>query len=286
MSKSKGNVVLPDPYIAKYGADTLRTYLMFCGRFDQGGDFRDTGIEGMHRFLKRVWRLVQENLKLLSKDNFSSKKKIENLKLSSEAAYLMHKTIKKVSEDIENLRYNTAISAIMEWVNALEERVVGSGEQVVGSKNKNLPTTNYELITEEEVKNLLLVLAPFAPHMTEELWQQLEGAKVSKGTKVSEGKKPIKTSGTSETSETFDTFKSIHLHPWPKYDPKLATSQKIELVVEVNGKVRDKIVVDRGIEKEDAQKLALDLKNTQKHLAGRLPKKVIFIKDRLINFVV
>ena len=180
-------------------------------------------------------------------------------RISQDGLHLMYKTIKKVSEDIENLRYNTAISAIMEWVNFLEEKVAGSKERVAGSQSKKkLPTTNYQLITEEEVKNLLLLLAPFAPHMTEELYQFLGNSK----------------------------FKSIHLHPWPKYDPKLATSAKIELVVEVNGKVRDKIVVDRGIEKEDAQKMALDLKNTQKYLSGKIPKKVIFVKSRLINFVV
>ena len=262
MSKSKGNVVLPDPYIAKYGTDTLRTYLMFCGRFDQGGDFRDTGIEGMHRFLKRVWRLVTGK----------SKFEIRNSKLSSEAAYLMHKTIKKVSEDIENLRYNTAISTIMEWVGTLEKRAVGSYEGVVGSKNKNLPTTNYELITEEEVKNLLLLLAPFAPHMTEELWSRLQTTDYRL-----QQKKAVDSRQWTE---------SIHIHPWPKYDPKLATSQKIELVVEVNGKVRDKIVVDRGIEKEDAQKQALEQENTQKHLDGKTPQKVIFVRGRLINFVV
>ncbi|KKR86203.1 MAG: Leucine-tRNA ligase [Candidatus Curtissbacteria bacterium GW2011_GWA1_41_11] len=267
MSKSKGNVVLPDSYIAKYGADTLRTYLMFCGRFDQGGDFRDTGIEGMSKFLKRIWKMVIGQLGDWAIGQVG-KDKPNNLKTQQpknptaqgpNSLYLMHKTIKKVSEDIENLRYNTAISAIMEWVNALEERAVGSYEGVVGSQSKDkLQTINYELITEEEVKTLLLLLAPFAPYMTEELYQFLGNSK----------------------------FKSIHLHPWPKYDPKLATSAKIELVVEVNGKVRDRIVVDRGIEKADAQKLALDLKNTQKYISGKKPKKAIFIKDRLINFVV
>ena len=263
MSKSKGNVVLPDAYIKKYGADTLRTYLMFCGRFDQGGDFRDTGIEGMSRFLKRIWRLVRENLKF----------KIENLKLSGEAAFMMNKTIKKVTEDIENLRYNTAIAAIMEWVNFLEEKVNKK-------QSERLITHNSSLITSDEVENLLLLLAPFAPYMTEELWQQLKVTKVSKGTKVT------KVHGTSDIFDTFDTFDSIHLHPWPKYDERLATSSKIELVVQVNGKVRDRLAVDRGIEKEDAQRLVLDLKNTQKYVSDKKPKKVIFVKDRLINIVV
>src|SRR3990167_3763498 len=178
MSKSKGNVVLPDPYIAKYGADTLRTYLMFCGRFSQGGDFRDTGIEGMHRFLKRVWRLVTGN----------SKFEIRNSKLSGEAAFMMHKTIKKDSEDIENLRYNMAISAIMEWVNALEERkvTIDNLQLTTDQKNKSNVRGQMSNVSLEEVQTLLLLLAPFAPHMTEELWQQLGNSILRSKTRGSE----------------------------------------------------------------------------------------------------
>jgi len=307
MSKSRGNVVLPDPYIEKFGADTLRTYLMFCGRFDQGGDFRDTGIEGMSKFLKRVWKLVTgagpvttfppASARSNQKSKVDQKDQVElravrnpssrATRISQEALYLMHKTIKKVSEDIENLRYNTAISAIMEWVNFLEEKVVGSNEWVAGSRSKKkLPTTNYELITKQELENLLLLLAPFAPYMAEELWSRLQTKGQSTANSLRSTAVVSSQNAIDQLSDSRQWAESIHIHPWPKYDEKAATSSKIELVVQVNGKVRDKMVVDRGIGKEDIQRLVLDLKNTQKYLSGKKPTKIIFVKDRLINIVV
>ena len=195
-------------------------------------------------------------------------------RISQDGLHLMHKTIKKVSEDIENLRYNTAISAIMEWVNFLEEKV-----------NLKFEIENLKLkqqkngITNAEIENLLLLLAPFAPHMTEELWQIVHS---SQFTVHSQKQKTVNREPKAKRTVNW----SIHNAPWPKYDPKLATSSKIELVVQVNGKVRDRITVDRGIGKEDAQKLALELKNTQKYLSVKVPQKVIFVKGRLINFVV
>ncbi|MFI5265546.1 MAG: leucine--tRNA ligase, partial [Candidatus Levyibacteriota bacterium] len=143
MSKSKGNVVVPDTYIEKYGADTLRVYLMFLGPFSDGGDFRDSGIEGMGRFLKRIWVLFQNQI---SNDKFQ----ISN-ELSNEANFQMHKTIKKVTEDIEAFKYNTAISGIMEWYNFLSKQ---------------------DQISKIETETFLKLLAPLAPYMTEELWQR------------------------------------------------------------------------------------------------------------------
>jgi leucyl-tRNA synthetase len=143
MSKSKGNVVNPDDYVNKFGADTLRTYLMFLGPFDQGGDFRDTGIEGMSRFINRVWRLYQEDkITTLSKED------------SREVQVKMHQTIKKVTEDIQNFRYNTAISAIMEFVNLLYEK--GGALQ-------------------SALEVLAQLLAPFAPYFAEEVWTEVLG---------------------------------------------------------------------------------------------------------------
>ena len=224
MSKSKGNVVTPDVYTNKYGSDTLRCYLMFCGRFSQGGDFSDSGMEGMYKFLKRVWRLVSETV---TQPGGS---------LSQGAEYIMHKTIKKVGEDIEDLSYNTTISAMMIWLNDLETRV---GK-----------------ISHEEIKNFLLLLAPFAPHMTEELWEML-------GNKT-----------------------SIHQESWPSYDPKLAAAKKITLVVQVNGKVRDKLLVEAGITQKEAEKLALASGRVQKYLGNKKPQKMIYVPDRLLNLVV
>ena len=175
----------------------------------------------------------------------------------------MHKTIKKVGEDIENNKFNTAIAALMSWLNFLESRVKSqeSGE------NKRLITHHSSLITTEEVETLLLLLAPFAPHMSEELWQQL----AARG--------PVTTFPPASAR-----FESIHLHHWPKYDPKLVQESKFTLVVQVNGKIRDKIEVRRGITQQEAEKMAMGTEKVKKYLAGKSFKK-IFVPDRLINFV-
>ena len=138
MSKSKGNVVLPDSYIAKYGADTLRTYLMFCGRFDQGGDFRDTGIEGMSKFARRIWNLFQN--KEFGEDD-------------SETFKMINKTIKEVSEDMEAFSYNVAIAKLMEFYNFISEGKSWS---------------------KETAQSYLKLLAPLMPHMAEELWESFK----------------------------------------------------------------------------------------------------------------
>lgn len=223
MSKSKGNVIVPDKYIKEFGADILRMYLMFLGPFEQGGDFRDEGILGIERFLKRVW-------KLRSKVQ-STKRKMKSEKLET----LIHQSIKKVSDDIENLRYNTAISQLMILLNGLEE----------------LPE-----VFQKDYETLLKLLAPFAPLITEELWRQI-------------GNK-----------------QSIHFQLWPKYDAKKLEKKTFLLVISVNGKVRDKIEADINIEKEEAEKLALSSEKIQKILSDQKVKKIIFVKNKLINFVV
>jgi len=149
ISKSRGNIIIPDEYIEKFGADTLRTYLMFLGPFDQGGDFRDTGIEGMRRFLNRVWMLFTDYyLTNPSKDD------------SEKCTVKMHQTIKKVTNDIQNFRYNTAISAIMEYVNTLRNVAENSNKSSNKSWKVNLGV-------------LAMLLAPFAPHIAEEAWADI-----------------------------------------------------------------------------------------------------------------
>ena len=240
MSKSKGNVVVPDAYIEKYGADTLRCYLMFCGRFVAGGDFRDTGMAGMHKFLKRIWKLA---------DKVSRQGKLTNL--SAKDLQIMHTTIKKVTEDIFDLSYNTAISALMIWLNALEKR-----------------GTDVSLI---EYQTFLKLLAPFAPHMTEELWQMVHTSDVI----ASEAKQSKKRE-----------IASIHSQPWPTFDPKLVAAKEMILVVQVNGKLRDKLPVEAGVSQKEAEKLALASPKVQKWLGKEKPRKIIFVPGRLINFVV
>ena len=238
MSKSKGNVIIPDVYIYKYGADTLRTYLMFLGPFDQGGDFRDTGIAGMYRFLNRVWRLAEE---------FKNRNSEVGIQKSERLTRFMHKTIKEVTEDLNNFRYNTAIAHIMEYVNELQ--------------NSEFRIQNSELI-----KTLLLLLAPFAPHMTEELWQNSEV-----GIQKSEGK-----------------FRSIHLEKWPEYDAKFLVEDEVTIIVQVNGKVRDTIRIKNQESriKNKIEEMTIQSEKVKKYLEGKVIKKTIFVPGKLINFVV
>ncbi|KKW13742.1 MAG: Leucine-tRNA ligase [Parcubacteria group bacterium GW2011_GWA2_50_10] len=220
ISKSRGNVINPDEYIEKYGADTVRTYLMFLGPLSEGGDWNGKGIIGIYRFLNRVWALAQKT-KIAEQDS-----KLETLR---------HRTIKKVTEDMENLRYNTAIAALMEYSNALSQA---------------------DSISKEQIKTLLILLAPFMPFVTEELWQQL---------------------GNKE---------SVHDQKWPTYNPALVQEEMMRLVLQVNGKVRDVVGAPTGITEEEAKKLALSNIQIQKWLAGKDPKRIIFVPKRLINIVI
>ena len=226
MSKSRGNIVIPDEYIRKFGADAFRTYLMFLGPFDAGGDFRDTGIEGMRRFIERVWRLFASYSD--NDTSFTDRNREINVK--------MHQTIKKVTNDIESLRYNTAISAIMEFVNLLREK---------GANKKAL-------------KTLALLLAPFAPHMAEEVWVNKLGQKFS-----------------------------IHTSPWPKFDPKLVREEKTTIILQINGKLRSTIIVASG-EAKDREKIVKKAQGDvkiQKWLKGKRLKKTIFVPGKLVSFV-
>ena len=223
MSKSRGNVVNPDEYINAYGSDAVRMYLAFLAPLDQGGDFQDSGIKGITRFLERVW-------------NFSGK--ITNKASGKEIKRVLHKTIKKIGEDIQSFRYNTAISSLMVLLNKFEE----SSE--VGKK---------------EFEIFLKLLAPLAPHMSEELWFELQG-------------RPKK-------------YKSIHLELWPKYDPKLIQEETFELIIQVNGKVRGRVTMPIGTVEEEAKKAALAEPSVKQHVPKE-PPKVIFVPNKLINFVI
>ena len=245
MSKSKGNVVIPDAYIKKYGADTLRAYLMFAGPFNLGGDFQDTGIEGMHRFLKRAWTLVT-----LAGPNGAS----------VAGSSLMDKTIKKVTEDLENLRYNTAIASLMEYYNSL-------------SKQKE--------VSKEEIEVFLKLLAPFAPHMTEELWQTLNKASVADKNFLG----PAIRLSSSENFISSLSFKSIHKEPWPEYDPKMLEEGEVTMAVQINGKTRDILRLSSGEAQNLVEKKAKESEKVKKHLEGKKIKKTIYVEGKIINFV-
>ncbi|MEW5907607.1 MAG: class I tRNA ligase family protein [Patescibacteria group bacterium] len=219
MSKSRGNVINPDEIVKNYGADAYRIYQMFMGPFDQAIPWDPRGIEGARRFLNKIWNLGR---KISLKKNFSS---LETL---------IHQIVKKVGEDIEATKFNTAISALMILANEFE-------------KEKKLRVKDYTL--------LLTLLAPFAPHMTEELWSQL-------------GNK-----------------KSIFLEPWPKYDPKKIKEKTFQLVVQINGKLRDSFAAKSDISEEEAKILTLKRENVKKWIRDKKIIKIIFVPNKLINIV-
>jgi len=221
MSKSRGNVVIPDEYIAQWGADTFRMYLMFLGPLQEGGDFRDAGINGPRRFLDRVWLMVGDTT--------------TGGEIPKDLVTRWHATKKKAAEDIEGLRYNTAIAALMEFVNAIKE---------AGSRDRAL------------IQDLVVMLAPFAPHFAEECWERL-----------------------GHTTTVFDAG-------WPKWDESLVVSDEIELPVQVNGKTRSKVVVARGADEATVLAAALRDETTKRFVGEKLPKKVIYVSNRLLNIVV
>ncbi|MBI3421234.1 MAG: leucine--tRNA ligase [Candidatus Sungbacteria bacterium] len=238
MSKSKGNVVNPDEYIRAYGADAMRMYLAFLAPFEQSGDFRDLGIKGITRFLERVWKVMEHQEDKGKKAK--SKKDAEEEKLLNKA---VHRAIKKVTQDIESLHYNTAISALMIFLNTLEEH-----QHAVSEKHKEA---------------FFKLLAPFAPHMAEELYQR-----------------------TAETAAPGARrgFKSIHKAQWPTYDPRLLHEDTFELIIQVNGKVRGRITLARGASEQEAIKVSSHLERIQPYLITP-PKKTIFVVNKLLNFV-
>lgn len=227
MSKSKGNVVNPDDYIKEYGADSLRTYLMFVGPFADGGDFRDSSMSGIYRFLQRVWGLQQKV--------GQSADKAETL--TTDSLKIMHRTIKKVTEDLGELKYNTAIASLMEWLNHLSKK---------------------EEISKEEYQNYILLLAPIAPHITEELWAAL-------------GNKS-----------------SVHKHSQPEFDSKYLEDAQVSIAVQINGKVRDTILIEKDIlnDSNQVEKVALASEKVRKFVEGESVKKVVYIPGKIISFVV
>ncbi|MCD6410497.1 leucine--tRNA ligase [bacterium] len=238
MSKSKGNVINPDDLIKEYGADAFRLYEMFMGPFDQPISWDPKGILGTKRFLEKVFQIVNSiHWGVASDSKLQIGGSENNKETENRLKRKLHQTIKKVTEDIEAMKFNTAIASMMEFVNELQ--------------NSNCK------LQIEDFKKFLIILAPFAPHFAEELYHQIE-----------------------------KTEKSIFEEKWPEYDETLIEKEIITLIVQINGKVRDQIQVKKGISEEEAKELALKLEKIQKWLKGRKIKKVIFVKDRLINFVV
>ncbi len=228
MSKRWNNVVNPDDMIQQFGADSLRLYEMFLGPFMQSIAWDIDGIRGMKRFINRIYKITSK----------ISKSKIQNSKFER----LLHQTIKKVTEDIENFRFNTAISSLMILFNEIE-------------KQPSLEIGNWKLI--------IKLLAPFAPHLAEELWQQLQ-----------------------TTNYKLQTFKSIHIEQWPKYNLKLIIEEQFELIIQINGKFKDKVAAKIGIVQKEAEELILKREKIKNAVSGQKIKKIIFVPNKLINFVI
>lgn len=221
ISKSKGNGISPDDVVERFGADSLRLYEMFMGPFDQAISWNDDGPVGMYRFLERVWRL---------KERVTAKGA-----LSSSAETLLHQTIEKIGKDIEDMRFNTAVSQMMVLQNAFE-------------KESALPASAY--------KTLLRLLAPFAPHITEELWQELKNKR------------------------------SIHREPWPEFDPAKLVRSEATVAVQVNGKVRATLLVSLAMGESEVLAQAEKLPEMGKWLSGQSIKKRIYVPGKIVNFVV
>lgn len=221
MSKSKGNVVIPDAVIKEHGADTFRAYILFMGRFEDGGPWDPKGIVGIKRFLEKAWGLYD-------RENVSGESDVEE-------ARILNKTIKKVGEDIDAFRFNTAISQLMVFVNFLSAKKV-----------QNKKTLEF----------LVIIISPFAPHMAEELWEKM-------------GNKD-----------------SIQLEAWPKYDNNLMKDETVTVAVQINGKVREQLLIDAEAEEKEVLELAKASKKVQNYLQGKEIKKVIYIKGKLLSLVV
>ena len=221
MSKSRGNVVNPDQFIDDWGADAFRTYLMFLGPYEEGGDFRDSGISGVRRFLDRLWLAASIATAEGEPDATVTRK--------------LHQTIAKVQDDISKLSYNTAIAAMMEYMNVLR-------------KGERTPHR-------AEVEPMIQLVAPFAPHVAEELW------------------------------ERFGHARSVFDSGWPAFDAALAAEDTIQLAVQVNGKLRGTLTVAPGIAQDEAVELARREPNIAKFVPGEI-RKIVFVPKRLLNLVV
>jgi leucyl-tRNA synthetase len=248
MSKSKGNIVNPSEIYNKYGADTLRLYILFMGPADSAVDWSDGGVEGASRFLNRFARLICQIIDMAKKDSFQASRSFDMAAMDEAAKDLyrkLHQTIKKVSEDIlQRFNFNTAISAVMELTNSTYKYI----EETQGKKNNALLA--------EVAQKALLLLSPIAPCITEELWHRM-------------AKKD-----------------SIHRSSWPDHDAAAAKDAMRTIVFQVNGKVRDKMQFAAGASKEEVLQAAFDSERLKKFMAGKKVAKTIFVADKLLNIAV
>jgi leucyl-tRNA synthetase len=228
MSKSRYNVVNPDKVVDDQGADSLRLYQMFMGPLDRDKPWTEDGLHGINRFLRRVWALI------VAEDGTLHPRIVEGDGDPS-ARKALHQAIKVVSHDVDNLQFNTAISRMMEYLNA---------------------ATKADTISKTDIEQFVLILAPFAPHLCEELWERLGHAE------------------------------SIAYEPWPSYDESLLVESTIEIPVQVNGKLRGVVVVTADASKDDVLAAAKSDAKVAAHLDGKSIVKEVFVPGKLVGFVV
>lgn len=231
MSKSKHNVITPDSVAAEYGADTLRGYILFMCPFEGDAVWNPQDITGVHRWLARIWEMAQP----------AASGRPPHQPAEEDVRRAVNKTLKKVGEDLATFQFNTAVSALMELTNLLQRR----REELKGSA-----------AWEWAVERLILMLAPIAPYMSEELWHR------------------------------HGRHESVHLQPWPDFDEAWTIDEVATVVIQVNGKLRDRLEVPRGENMESVQEQALASPRVQPYLEGRQVVKVISVPDKLVNFVV
>ena len=236
MSKSRGNVVNPDDIISEYGADSLRLYEMFMGPLEQVKPWSMSGVEGVHRFLARVWRLVMEENQ---EGQWTLSQTLGDFEQTSRQRKVVHASIKKVTEDIDSLTFNTAISAMMVFTNEF---------------------TTAEKRPLSALQTLLIILNPFAPHISEELWSKL-------------GEKFTSFSGTASSQA------------WPAWDERFLIEDEIEIPVQVNGKLRDRLTIKKDLPPNDIETLALLLPKVAESVLGKTVRKIIVVPEKLVNIV-
>jgi leucyl-tRNA synthetase len=229
MSKSRGNVINPDKVVAGYGADSMRLYEMFMGPLESIKPWSMQGVEGVYRFLQKAWRMI------VDADTDRLCDEVKDTDADEATLRLLNQTIKKVGDDVESFSFNTAISAMMIFVNHLSKQ---------SARPKSV------------IEKFILILSSFAPHIAEELWLRL-------------GHKD-----------------SLAYEPWPEYDRELIKEKEIELAVQVNGKIKDRIVVAADAGEEQIKQKALSCKKVSAAMAGKEPGKIFVVKSRLVNIVV
>ena len=243
MSKSKGNTISPDDYISQYGSDVFRLYLMFGFAYEEGGAWSDDGIKSISRFVDRAERVLDNSIEAVKAGG--SKTTID--KAEKELNYWRHNAIKGVTEDAEKLQFNTAIARMMEFTNALSKYLA------IADKNTSF--------LKEAIEDYIKLLAPFAPHFAEEMWNTLNP---------------------SEDDSDYSVFNK----KWPLFDPSALIKDEVEIAVQVNGKIKNRIMIAADLSEEDIKTAAVEDPSIKAAIEGKTIIKVIVIKGRLVNIVV